>query len=56
MLEGDGIHARTVTLDLLSQLNGLNANGQFRFTPPTHALMAFHQALDEHKTEGNIGI
>ena len=55
VLERDGIHARTVTLDLLSQLNGLNANGQFRFTPPTHALMAFHQALNEHETEGKIG-
>ena len=56
VLERDGIHARTVTLDLLSQLNGLNANGQFRFTPPTHALMAFHQALNEHETEGKIGM
>ena len=27
------------------QWKGLEANGQFRFTPPTHALVAFHQAL-----------
>jgi len=26
---------------------GLEANGQFRFTPPTHALLAFRQALAE---------
>ena len=36
--------ARTLTLDLLAQWRGLEANGQFRFTPPTHALLAFRQA------------
>jgi len=51
-LEKEGMNARTVTLDLLGQLKGLNANGQFRFTPPTHALLAFNQALKEHEAEG----
>ena len=54
MLERDGVHARTVTLDLLEQLKGLESNGQFRFTPPTHALLAFAQALEEHEAEGGV--
>ncbi len=47
-------YARSVSLDLLSQWRGLEANGQFRFTPPTHALLAFHQALLELEEEGGV--
>jgi len=47
-------YARSVTLDLLAQWRGLEENGQFRFTPPTHALLAFAQALDELKLEGGV--
>lgn len=43
---------KTLSLDLLSQWEGLEDNGQFRFTPPTHSLMAFKQALREYKLEG----
>jgi 2-aminoethylphosphonate-pyruvate transaminase len=46
--------ARTTSLDLLAQWKGLEADGQFRFTPPTHALLAFRQALDELETEGGV--
>ncbi|NRA94947.1 MAG: 2-aminoethylphosphonate--pyruvate transaminase [Planctomycetes bacterium] len=45
---------RTVSLDLLAQWKGLEANGQFRFTPPTHAILAFHQALQELNAEGGV--
>jgi 2-aminoethylphosphonate-pyruvate transaminase len=44
--------ARSVTLDLHAQWRGLEENGQFRFTPPTHALLAFRQALAELEAEG----
>jgi 2-aminoethylphosphonate-pyruvate transaminase len=44
--------ARSVSLDLHAQARGLDQNGQFRFTPPTHALLAFHQALLELEAEG----
>jgi len=44
--------ARTLSLDLLDQWRGLEANGQFRFTPPTHAILAFRQALVELDEEG----
>jgi hypothetical protein len=45
-------HARTLSLDLFEQWRGLETNGQFRFTPPTHALLAFAQALRELEAEG----
>ena len=46
--------ARTLSLDLHAQWAGLEADGQFRFTPPTHVLLAFHQALDELDAEGGV--
>jgi 2-aminoethylphosphonate-pyruvate transaminase len=46
--------ARSVSLDLVSQWKGLEADGQFRFTPPTHVLLAFWQALQELEQEGGI--
>jgi 2-aminoethylphosphonate-pyruvate transaminase len=46
--------ARTLSLDLHSQWAGLERDGQFRFTPPTHALLAFRQALRELDEEGGI--
>jgi len=46
--------ARTLSLDLHAQWEGLEAGGQFRFTPPTHALLAFHQALRELDAEGGV--
>lgn len=47
-------NARSLSLDLLAQWKGLEQNGQFRFTPPTHALLAFHQALVELEAEGGV--
>ncbi|NUM44368.1 MAG: 2-aminoethylphosphonate--pyruvate transaminase [Anaerolineales bacterium] len=46
--------ARTLSLDLLAQWEGLEKDGQFRFTPPTHALLAFYQALLELENEGGV--
>ena len=45
-------NSHSLALDLFEQWTGLEANGQFRFTPPTHALVAFHQALQELELEG----
>lgn len=44
--------ARSLSLDLLGQLKGFEKNGQFRYTPPTHAILAFARALDELEAEG----
>lgn len=46
--------ARSVSLDLLAQWEGLESDGQFRFTPPTHVLLAFQQALRELQEEGGV--
>jgi 2-aminoethylphosphonate-pyruvate transaminase len=46
--------ARSMSLDLLAQWKGLEANGQFRFTPPTHTILAFRQALKELEEEGGV--
>jgi 2-aminoethylphosphonate-pyruvate transaminase len=46
--------ARTLSLDLLAQWEGLQKDGQFRFTPPTHAILAFDQALRELEAEGGV--
>jgi 2-aminoethylphosphonate-pyruvate transaminase len=53
LVASEGI-ARSVTLDLLAQWQGLEANGQFRFTPPTQVLLAFRQALRELEDEGGV--
>lgn len=47
-------YARSLSLDLFSQWHGLEATGQFRFTPPTHVLLAFAQALRELEAEGGV--
>jgi len=47
-------YARSLSLDLLGQVKGFQTNGQFRFTPPTHAVLAFDQALTELEAEGGI--
>lgn len=46
--------ARSLALDVYGQWLGLESDGQFRFTPPTHALLAFHQALSELESEGGV--
>ena len=45
-------NATTLVLDLHDQRQALASTGQYRFTPPTHAIVAFHQALEEFRAEG----
>ncbi len=54
LLEAAKGWSRTMSLDLYEQWQGLEKNGQFRFTPPTHGLLAFHQALNELELEGGV--
>jgi len=51
--ESEG-NARTLVLNLHAQWKGMERDGQFRFTPPTHAILAFEQALKELEIEGGI--
>ena len=54
LLEASAGACHSVVLDLFEQWRGLEAGGQFRFTPPTHALVAFDQALKEHEQQGGV--
>lgn len=54
LLEASAGASHSIVLDLFEQWRGLETNGQFRFTPPTHALVAFDQALKEHEQQGGV--
>jgi 2-aminoethylphosphonate-pyruvate transaminase len=47
-------NAASLSLDLHDQWRAMERNGQWRFTPPTHVLAAFGQALAEHAAEGGV--
>lgn len=47
-------NAHSLSLDLHDQWTAMEANAQWRFTPPTHVVAAFHQALEEHAAEGGV--
>jgi len=47
-------NAHSLSLDLYDQWRGFEQNAQWRFTPPTHVIAAFAQALDEHAAEGGV--
>jgi 2-aminoethylphosphonate-pyruvate transaminase len=47
-------NATTLVLDLHDQWVNFVKTGQYRFTPPIHVIVAFHQALDEFDAEGGV--
>ena len=47
-------NAHSLSLDLHDQWKAMEGNGQWRFTPPTHVLAGFDQALAEHAAEGGV--
>lgn len=53
-LEATRNRARSVSLDLLEQWESLERNGQFRFTPPTHGVLALAKAIEELREEGGV--
>ncbi len=53
LLASEG-HARCLSLNLLEQWKAFEKNGQFRYTPPTHSILAFEQALNELDLEGGV--
>ncbi len=53
-LAGTQGNARSLSLDLYDQWQAMEANAQWRFTPPTHCLLAFHRALAEFKEAGGV--
>jgi 2-aminoethylphosphonate-pyruvate transaminase len=47
-------NATTLTLDLHDQWRNFEKTGQYRFTPPIHVIVSFHQALEEFLAEGGV--
>jgi 2-aminoethylphosphonate-pyruvate transaminase len=47
-------HAGSLCLDLYDQWRAMVRNGQWRFTPPTHVILALDQALAEFEQEGGV--
>ncbi len=47
-------NAHSLSLDLHAQWQYMNDTGQWRFTPPTHCLLALDQALRELEKEGGV--
>ena len=44
----------SLVLDLYEQWRAMQKTRQWRFTPPTHVLLAFDQALTEYEAEGGV--
>ena len=47
-------NCHSLSLDLYDQWIAMEKNKQWRFTPPTHVLAAFNQAITEHEREGGV--
>jgi 2-aminoethylphosphonate-pyruvate transaminase len=47
-------NSHSLSLDLHAQWDYMERSGQWRFTPPTHVVAAFLQALQEHAAEGGV--
>ncbi len=47
-------NAPVLCFDLHDQWRAMEANGQWRFTPPTHVIAALDAALAQHEAEGGI--
>ena len=47
-------NSHSLSLDVHAQWDYMNRTGQWRFTPPTHAVAAFLAALEAHAAEGGV--
>jgi len=47
-------NSHSLSLDLHAQWAAMEKTGQWRFTPPTHAVAAFLEALRAHAAEGGV--
>ena len=53
-LEAAKGRSHSLSLDVYAQWVHMNKTGQWRFTPPTHVVVAFLEALRAHKLEGGV--
>jgi 2-aminoethylphosphonate-pyruvate transaminase len=53
-LEAAKGNSHSLSLDMHAQWAHMNKTGQWRFTPPTHVVAAFLEALRAHEAEGGV--
>ena len=53
-LAGAEGRSHSLSLDVHDQWAYMKRTGQWRFTPPTHTVVAFHEALLQHEEEGGV--
>lgn len=53
-LEAAKGRSHSLSLDVHAQWATMNKTGQWRFTPPTHVVAAFMEALRQHAEEGGV--
>jgi 2-aminoethylphosphonate-pyruvate transaminase len=53
-LEAAKGNSHSLSLDLHAQWTAMEKTGQWRFTPPTHVVAAFIEALKAHAAEGGV--
>lgn len=53
-LEAARGNSHSLSLDIHAQWAHMNKTGQWRFTPPTHVVAAFLEALRGHEAEGGV--
>lgn len=54
VLEASAEQSHSLSLDLHAQWDYMERTGQWRFTPPTHSVVAFQRALEQHREEGGV--
>ncbi|WP_250658188.1 2-aminoethylphosphonate--pyruvate transaminase [Alkalimarinus coralli] len=54
VLEQCSGNAHSLSMDLYDQWQYMEKTGQWRYTPPTHTVAAFSQAMKEHADEGGV--
>jgi 2-aminoethylphosphonate-pyruvate transaminase len=47
-------NSHSLSLDIEAQWSAMEKTGQWRFTPPTHVVAAFNEALRAHAAEGGV--
>lgn len=53
-LEPSKGNAHSLSLDLYDQWQAMEANNQWRFTPPTHVIVALDAAIEQFEAEGGV--
>lgn len=54
LIEASKGNSSTLSLDLFDQYQEMARDGKWRYTSPTHVVMAFHEALKEFEERGGV--